>query len=61
MNANEFVDLVLTKKFESIKEMEQFYNEMCSKFDSMRNEDKEKIKSSMCLEMLDRAIKYNVK
>lgn len=59
MKASEFVDLVLTKDFKDIEEMKRFYDKACSEFDEMNYKDKETVKFSMCLEMLDRAIKYN--
>ena len=59
MNAENFIQLVFNSTFDSIEEMKKFYDKMCVEFDKMGEKDKTKIKNSMCLEMLERAINYN--
>ena len=57
MTANDFINEVFSKEFVDIKEMKQYYQKMSNIFDGMTESQKEKIRNSMCLEMLERAIK----
>ena len=57
MTANDFINEVFSKEFVDIKEIKQYYQKMSNIFDGMTESRKEKIRNSMCLEMLERAIK----
>ena len=57
MTANDFINEVFSKEFVDIKEIKQYYQKMSNIFDGMTESQKEKIRNSMCLEMLERAIK----
>ena len=57
MSANDFINEVFSKEFVDIKEIKQYYQKMSNIFDGMTESQKEKIRNSMCLEMLERAIK----
>lgn len=57
MTANDFINEVFSKEFEDTKEMKLYYQKMSKIFDGMTESQKEKIRNSMCLEMLERAIK----
>ena len=57
MTANDFINEVFSKKFADAKEIKQYYQKMSKIFDGMTENQKEKIRNSMCLEMLERAIK----
>ena len=57
MTANDFINEVFSKEFVDIKEIKQYYQKMSNIFDGMTESQKEKIRNSRCLEMLERAIK----
>lgn len=57
MTANDFINEVFSKEFADTKEMKLYYQKMSKIFDGMTESQKEKIRNSMCLEMLERAIK----
>ena len=57
MSANDFINEVFSKEFEETKEIKTYYQKMSKIFDGMTESQKEKIRNSMCLEMLERAIK----
>ena len=57
MTANDFINEVFLKEFSDIKEIKPYYQKMSKIFDGMTESQKEKIRNSMCLEMLERAIK----
>ena len=57
MTANDFINEVFSKEFADTKEMKPYYKKMSKIFDGMAESQKEKIRNSMCLEMLERAIK----
>ena len=57
MTANDFINEVFSKEFADTKEINPYYQKMSKIFDGMTKIQKEKIKNSMCLEMLERAIK----
>lgn len=57
MTANDFINEVFSKEFADTKEMKSYYQRMSNIFDEMAESQKEKIRNSMCLEMLERAIK----
>ena len=57
MTANDFINEVFSKKFAYTKEIKQYYQKMSKIFDGMTENQKEKIRNSMCLEMLERSIK----
>lgn len=57
MTANDFINEVFSKEFADTKEMKSYYQKMSKVFDKMTEIQKEKIRNSMCLEMLERAIK----
>lgn len=50
----EFINAVFDKNFMSKEECENFYSEMVAIYDTMSEKEKEKIRNSMCLEMLER-------
>ena len=57
MTANDFINEVFSKEFADTNEINQYYQKMSKIFDGMTERQKEKIRNSMCLEMLERAIK----
>ena len=57
MSANDFINEVFSKEFADTKEIKHYYQKMSKIFDEMTESQKEKIRNSMCLEMLERAIK----
>ena len=57
MTENDFINEVFSKKFADKKEIKQYYQKMSKIFDGMAENQKEKIRNSMCLEMLERSIK----
>lgn len=57
MTANNFINEVFSKEFVDTKEIKPYYQKMSKIFDGMTENQKEKIRNSMCLEMLERAIK----
>ena len=57
MSANDFINEVFSKEFADTKEIKPYYQKMSKIFDGMTERQKEKIRNSMCLEMLERAIK----
>ena len=57
MTVNDFINEVFSKEFADTKEMKQYYQKMSKIFDGLTESQKEKIRNSMCLEMLERAIK----
>lgn len=57
MTANDFINEVFSKEFADTKEINPYYQKMSKIFDGMTEIQKEKIRNSMCLEMLERAIK----
>ena len=57
MTANDFINGVFSKEFADTKEIKPYYQKMSKFFDGMTESQKEKIRNSMCLEMLERAIK----
>ena len=57
MTANDFINEVFSKEFTDTKEIKPYYQRMSKIFDKMTELQKEKIRNSMCLEMLERAIK----
>ena len=57
MTANDFINEVFSKEFTDTKEIKPYYQRMSKIFDKMTERQKEKIRNSMCLEMLERAIK----
>ena len=57
MKANDFINEVFSKEFSDTKEIKPYYQKMSNIFDGMTESQKEKIRNSMCLEMLERAIK----
>ena len=57
MSANDFINEVFSKEFADTKEIKSYYQKMSKIFDGMAESQKEKIRNSMCLEMLERAIK----
>ena len=57
MTANDFINEVFLKKFAYTKEIKPYFQKMSKIFDGMTESQKEKIRNSMCLEMLERAIK----
>lgn len=57
MTENDFINEVFSKEFADIKEIKPYYQKMSKIFDGMTEIQKEKIRNSMCLEMLERAIK----
>ena len=57
MTANDFINEVFSKEFADAKEIKPYYQKMSKIFDGMMESQKEKIRNSMCLEMLERAIK----
>ena len=57
MSANDFINEVFSKEFADTKEIKPYYQKMSKIFDGMTETKKEKIRNSMCLEMLERAIK----
>ena len=57
MTENDFINEVFSKKFADTKEIKQYYQKMSKIFDGMTENQKEKIRNSMCLEMLERSIK----
>ncbi len=57
MSANDFINEVFSKEFADTKEIKPYYQKMSKIFDGMTESQKEKIRNSMCLEMLERAIK----
>ena len=57
MTANDFINEVFSKEFADIKEIKAYYQKMSKIFDGMTESQKDKIRNSMCLEMLERAIK----
>ena len=57
MTVNDFINEVFSKEFADTKEIKQYYQKMSNIFDGMTESQKEKIRNSMCLEMLERAIK----
>ena len=56
MTANDFINEVFSKEFTDTKEIKPYYQRMSKIFDKMTERQKEKIRNSMCLEMLERAI-----
>ena len=57
MTENDFINEVFSKEFADTKEIKPYYKKMSNIFDGMTVSQKEKIRNSMCLEMLERAIK----
>ena len=57
MTENDFINKVFSKEFADTKEIKPYYQKMSKIFDGMTESQKEKIRNSMCLEMLERAIK----
>ena len=57
MTTNDFINEVFSKEFTDTKEIKPYYQRMSKIFDKMTERQKEKIRNSMCLEMLERAIK----
>lgn len=57
MTENDFINEVFSKEFAGTKEIKSYYQKMSKIFDGMTESQKEKIRNSMCLEMLERAIK----
>ena len=57
MTANDFINEVFSKEFADTKEIKPYYQKMTKNIDEMTESQKEKIRNSMCLEMLERAIK----
>ena len=57
MSENDFINEVFSKEFADTKEIKPYYQKMSKIFDEMTESQKEKIRNSMCLEMLERAIK----
>ena len=57
MTANDFINEDYKKKFAYTKEIKKKKKKMSKIFDGMTESQKEKIRNSMCLEMLERAIK----
>ena len=57
MTANDFINEVFSKEFAGTKEIRPYYQKMSKIFDGMTESQKDKIRNSMCLEMLERAIK----
>lgn len=57
MTANDFINEVFSKEFTDTNEIKPYYQKMSKIFDEMTESQKEKIRNSMCLEMLERAIK----
>ena len=57
MTANDFINEVFSKDFADTKEIKTYYQKMSKIFDGMTESQNEKIRNSMCLEMLERAQK----
>ena len=57
MTVNDFINEVFSKEFSGTKEIKPYYQKMSKIFDEMAEIQKEKIRNSMCLERLERAIK----
>ena len=57
MTANDFINEVFSKEFSDTREIKPYYQKMSKIFDRMTETQKEKIRNSMCFEMLERAIK----
>ena len=57
MTANDFINGVFSKKFADTNEIKPYFQKMSKIFDGMTENQKEKIRNSMCLEMLERSIK----
>ena len=57
MTATAFINEKKKKKFADTKEIKQYYQKMSKIFHGMTENQKEKIRNSMCLEMLERSIK----
>lgn len=57
MTVNDFINNVFSKQFVDTKEINPYYQKMSRIFDGMTESQKDKIRNSMCLEMLERAIK----
>ena len=53
MGAKEFIKNVLSKEFDSLEDMKNYYNKMSKIYDNMIEAEKETIRNSMCLEMFD--------
>ena len=56
MTANDFIDKVFSKEFAGTKEIKSYYRKMSKIFDEMTEAQKEKIRNSMCLEMIERML-----
>ena len=57
MTENDFINEVFSKEFADTNGIKPYYQKMSKIFDGMTESQKEKIINSMCLEMLERAIK----
>ena len=57
MTENDFINEVFSKEFTDTKEIKPYYQRMSKIFNKMTERQKDKIRNSMCLEMLERAIK----
>ena len=53
MDSKEFIKDVLSKEFDTLEDMKNYYNKMSKIYDDMSQTEKETIRNSMCLEMFD--------
>lgn len=53
MDSKEFIKDVLSKEFDTLEGMKNYYNKMSKIYDDMSQTEKETIRNSMCLEMFD--------
>lgn len=53
MDSKEFIKDVLSKEFDTLEDMKNYYNKMSKIYDGMSQIEKETIRNSMCLEMFD--------
>lgn len=53
MGSKEFIKDVLSREFDSLEDMKNYYSKMSKIYDNMFETEKETIRNSMCLEMFD--------
>lgn len=53
MDSKEFIKDVLSKEFDTLEDMKNYYNKMSKIYDDMSQAEKGIIRNSMCLEMFD--------
>lgn len=53
MGSKEFIKDVLSREFDRLEDMKNYYSKMSKIYDNMFEVEKETIRNSMCLEMFD--------